>query len=81
MQKKIILIVQAILEEAKSQFLSKGFRHVNIDELVQKVGISKTTFYKYFPSKNFLYEQTIEIHLTKFHKILKGKIKEVLKSE
>lgn len=80
MNKKGFSIVDAILEEGKSQFLTKGFRHVNIDELVQRVGISKTTFYKYFPSKDFLYEQTIENHLAKFHKILKRKIKEVSKS-
>lgn len=78
--KKKFSIVDAVLEEAKSQFLHKGFRHVNIDELVQRVGISKTTFYKYFPSKDFLYEQTIENHLAKFHKILKRKIKEVSNS-
>lgn len=80
MKNKNYLILDAVLEEAKSQFLNRGFRHANIDELVQKIGISKTTFYKYFPSKEFLYQQTIENHLTQFQKILKGKIKKVLNS-
>lgn len=80
MKKQKVSILEALLEEARTQFKTKGYRYVNIDELVQKVGISKTTFYKYFPSKEFLYQHTVEKHLEEFHKMLRRKIKEVTRA-
>ena len=45
---------EKILESAVQDFLSYGFKNVTMDDLAQKLGISKKTIYEYFDNKNQL---------------------------
>lgn len=47
-------IQQRILDTAKEHFYAHGFSRVRVDDIATKLGISKKTFYKLFPSKNDL---------------------------
>jgi AcrR family transcriptional regulator len=40
-----------ILETSKALFWKFGFKRVTIEELCKEAGVSKMTFYKYFPNK------------------------------
>jgi AcrR family transcriptional regulator len=40
-----------ILKTARELFWKHGFRRVTIQEICEKAGVSKMTFYKYFPNK------------------------------
>ncbi|MCX7908148.1 MAG: TetR/AcrR family transcriptional regulator [Ignavibacteria bacterium] len=78
--KQKVNLLNAIIDESMKQFFSKGYKSLNIDELVKDIGISKATFYKYIPSKEFLFEECIRRHLDIFKKEINGNIKKILKS-
>lgn len=42
---------ERILEHSLSEFLTRGFSKVTVDEIAVDLGISKKTIYKFFPSK------------------------------
>src|SRR5690554_4753007 len=44
----------SILENSRELFWKHGFRRVSIQEICEKAGVSKMTFYKYFPNKTEL---------------------------
>lgn len=74
-------LLNAIIEEGIKQFFSKGYKRLNIDELTSDIGISKATFYKYIPSKEYLFEECIRRYLEKFKKEISTFIKKILKSD
>lgn len=43
-----------VMETAHAIFVEKGFVETSVQEILEKSGISKGTFYNYFPSKNEL---------------------------
>lgn len=45
---------QKLIDAASARFYRDGFRGVGIDQILDDVGISKTAFYKHFPSKEDL---------------------------
>ncbi|MGB2128471.1 MAG: TetR/AcrR family transcriptional regulator [Flavicella sp.] len=45
-----------ILQMATEMFLTLGFKSVTMDDIAQKIGISKKTIYSHFPNKNKLVE-------------------------
>jgi AcrR family transcriptional regulator len=47
-------IKNRILTTARDQFFSHGFSKVTIDEIAARIGMSKKTIYKYYPSKDDL---------------------------
>ncbi|MDI6767192.1 MAG: TetR/AcrR family transcriptional regulator [Bacteroidota bacterium] len=49
-----IEIKNRILNTASEQFLKHGFTKVTVDEIASKIGMSKKTIYKYYPSKDDL---------------------------
>jgi AcrR family transcriptional regulator len=59
-------------DELKIQWLAiiapkifeEGFRHQSMDEIIQWVGVSKATFYKYFSSREMLIEEMLTLKLT-----------------
>jgi AcrR family transcriptional regulator len=58
-----------ILITARDLFWKHGFRRVSVDELCKKAGVSKMTFYRYFPNK-------IELAKTMFISIVRdGQVK------
>ncbi len=73
-------LLEIIISEATNIFLEKGYKNLNVDELVDQIGISKATFYKYIPSKEFLFEECIRRYMEKFKKGIRSQINRILKS-
>jgi AcrR family transcriptional regulator len=51
---------EAIAAAAKSLFWKHGIRRVTIEEICQKAGVSKMTYYKYFTNKTAIAKYLIE---------------------
>jgi TetR/AcrR family transcriptional regulator len=45
---------EAVLQAAVSAFNRKGFSKTSLDDIAQKLGVTKTALYYYFPTKNAL---------------------------
>ena len=52
-----------IVKRALNDFMQYGFKTFTIDDLANKMGMSKKTLYEYFPSKNDLVEATLDYAL------------------
>ncbi len=52
-----------IMEKAREWFTRFGFSKVTMDELAEKLGMSKKTLYKYCPSKDKLVREIVETTL------------------
>jgi TetR/AcrR family transcriptional regulator, mexJK operon transcriptional repressor len=50
-----------ILSAARTQFLEQGFAETSMDGIARAAGVSKATLYAYFPSKEALFRNLIEI--------------------
>ena len=68
--KKIINILQT----ARSLFWKHGFKRVSVEEICQKAGVSKMTFYRYFPNKielaRTVYDKEVDEGIGKFKEIM-----------
>lgn len=51
---------ERLLDASQKLFTLHGFKKVSVDEIVQKAGLAKGTFYIYFPSKEDLYRELME---------------------
>ena len=49
-----------LVEKAKELFFHYGTKRVSIEEICQKSGVSKMTFYRYFPNKTALARYVLE---------------------
>lgn len=54
-----------ILLTAKELFWKFGFKKVTIEEVCQKAGVSKMTFYRYFPNKLELAKEVLDMVIDK----------------
>jgi AcrR family transcriptional regulator len=50
---------ERILQLTKEEFFQRGFHRVTVDELAAKLGMSKKTIYKYFPTKEDLVRNVV----------------------
>jgi AcrR family transcriptional regulator len=50
-QRRISKKKEQIVETASALFMKFGFRRITVEEICRKTGVSKMTFYKYFPNK------------------------------
>ena len=50
-----------LLKIAYDMFLSRGYENTSVDEIIARAQIAKGTFYYYFPSKEQLLEDVIEM--------------------
>ncbi len=68
---------EKIIQTADELFSRNGVRVVSIDDICRKIGISKKTFYQFYPQKEELVGDIISTHLeekrSQFEKNLKGK--------
>ena len=68
----------AIKETARELFWKHGFRRVTIMEICEKAGVSKMTFYKYFPDKTELaktvFTNIVNEGMEEFSKVMKEDI-------
>ena len=51
-----------LIRTANDLFYRKGFHGVGIDEIIAAVGVTKTTFYNHFPSKDDLVTEVLRWH-------------------
>lgn len=61
-----------ILQTALKQFLKYGIRKMSIRKLVDPIGISTKTFYKYFKDKEELLEAVLHLHYTQQYQLLEN---------
>ncbi|MGX8680187.1 MAG: TetR/AcrR family transcriptional regulator [bacterium] len=52
---------QKLLDAANDLFSLKGFKETSVQEIVTHAGVAKGTFYLYFPNKEAIREQLIEV--------------------
>ena len=50
---------ERILQLAKEEFFQRGFHRVTVDELATRLGMSKKTIYKHFPTKDDLVRNVV----------------------
>ena len=55
------LIKQRLLSIAMQEFLQFGFSRISMDDLALRMGMSKKTLYKYYPSKEELVRAVLEL--------------------
>jgi len=66
-----------LLNTARELFWKHGFKRVSVEEICIKAGVSKMTYYKYFPNKT-------ELAKTIFHNVTKeaeNTLREILRSD
>ncbi len=68
---------KALMAGARELFWKHGFKRVSISEICKKAGISKMTFYRYFPNKAELAKAIFELEVSKGQ----TQFKEIIQSE
>ncbi len=67
-----------LLSTAKELFWKHGFRRVTIEEVCKKAGVSKMTFYRFFPNKielaKTVFNNVIDEGIINFKKIMENDI-------
>ena len=56
-------IKRRILDAARDEFFLHGFSRVTVDEIAGKLGMSKKTLYRFFPSKEDLVNEVARVQL------------------
>lgn len=69
---------EAILVTAKELFWKYGFRRVSVEEICKKAGVSKMTYYKFFPNKielaKTVFKYLVEESQVKFKNLMEEEI-------
>jgi AcrR family transcriptional regulator len=55
---------QKILIYTQERFFKEGFQKISMDEIARELSMSKSTLYKYFPSKQDLVSEAVKILVT-----------------
>ncbi|WP_245986261.1 TetR/AcrR family transcriptional regulator [Azospirillum thermophilum] len=63
---------EAILAAADALFAGRSYAEVQMDEVARAAGVGKATLYRYFPSKEDLYLETLERALSRLEDRLHG---------
>ena len=66
------IVKDKILKTAKQQFFKHGIQSMAIKNLVEPLGISTKTVYKYFDNKETLLEQVLELHYSQQIQLLES---------
>lgn len=61
-----------ILQTALDQFLKYGIREISIKRLIEPLGISTKTVYKYFKNKEDVLEQALKLHYEQQYQLLQN---------
>ncbi|MCR4748286.1 MAG: TetR/AcrR family transcriptional regulator [Lachnospiraceae bacterium] len=56
---------EELLDIAYRMFISKGYENTSVDEIIEKAGIAKGTYYYYFKSKEQMLEEVIGMMIEK----------------
>ena len=68
---------EQIINTAIELFLTLGFKSITMDDIANKMGISKKTIYKFFSTKEALIEEAVE----KVHHDVDISIKEIFQKK
>ena len=84
-QKLALKTRENIIESAKKVISEKGFKEASIEDITQKAGVAKGTFYTYFKTKEEIIKELMATKFIKFEddfldKPLQEKIKEYNKN-
>ena len=63
-----------LMDRAKSLFSEKGIRDTNIDEIYAPLGISKTFFYSFFPTKSHLATSIVEREMARIGELFRDNV-------
>ena len=69
-------IHKALLTETRRCAVTLGMRKTSVDRLTQAVGISKGSFYRFFPSKELLFFALLEDIHTELYDVADGVLRE-----
>jgi len=61
-------VKKEIIQQCLQEFLKHGIRKMKIKDLVEPIGISTKTLYKFFTDKEDLLEQCVSLHYMNLHK-------------
>ena len=53
---------ERLVRTAHDLFYAEGFSAIGLDRILAEVGVTKTTFYNHFESKDDLVQATLEMH-------------------
>jgi AcrR family transcriptional regulator len=67
---------EEILQTSLKQFLKHGIREMSIQKLVEPMGISTKTVYKYFKNKEELLEEALQLHYAQQFQTLEERIED-----
>lgn len=67
---------ELILEEALKLLFQRGFEETHVSDIAEAAGIGKSTVYEYFPSKEAIYLELYQAHVTDRYATLPGLLKE-----
>lgn len=56
---------ELILNAAKAEFLEKGFQNASLRNIVKTAGVTTGAFYRYYPTKEALFESLVKPHADK----------------
>jgi AcrR family transcriptional regulator len=62
----------ALLQSALACFAQEGYQATTMDDIVRRAGVSKGMVYNYFPSKESMYLQLLEVQTDKFMEEIEG---------
>ena len=63
-----------LMDRAKALFSEKGIRDTNIDEIYTPLGISKTFFYSFFPTKSHLAISIVEREMARIGELFRDNV-------
>lgn len=68
---------EKILDAAREEFLEKGFQNASLRRIVKTAGVTTGAFYRYYPTKEALFEALVKPHADKIIEFLKEGITEI----
>lgn len=68
---------EKILDAAREEFLEKGFQNASLRRIVKTAGVTTGAFYRYYPTKEALFEALVKPHADKIIGFLKEGIAEI----
>lgn len=71
----------ALFAAATQEFTEFGFEQASLNRIISKVGMSKSSFYHYFPNKTGLFEQIFHQTFAPFAKIISNFEPEMLEKD
>src|SRR6478609_8545498 len=66
---------EEILQTSLKQFLKYGIREMSIQKLIEPLGISTKTMYKYFDNKEKLLEEAVVLYYVQQYNIMEDALK------